>query len=126
VNRSSTVAVASPLASYAVEIDDRLTALGYAQSTRRQVQLQLSALSRWLQEIGLPAAKLTGVVVEHFREDCAARGITVHVWPWAGWSRCCARLGCWSTTVQFSPRPSGTCSLPATSTSCGRYAVFRH
>jgi hypothetical protein len=76
MSRSSTVVVAGPLALFAVEIDERLTALGYAQSTRREVQLQLSALSRWLQEIGLPAAKLTEVVVEHFREDCVARGIT--------------------------------------------------
>ena len=76
MNGSSRVMVAGPLASYAVEIDERLTALGYAQSTRREVRLQLSALSRWLQEIGLPVVKLTEVVVEHFREDCVARGIT--------------------------------------------------
>jgi site-specific recombinase XerD len=75
MNRSSSLTVAGPLTSYAVEIEERLAALGYAPSTRGEVQLQLSALSRWLQEIGLPVAKLTDVVVEHFREDCGARGI---------------------------------------------------
>src|SRR6266545_2527753 len=75
MNRSSWLTVAGPLASYAVGIEERLAALGYAPSTRREVQLQLSALSRWLQEIGLPVARLTDVVVEQFREDCVARGI---------------------------------------------------
>lgn len=73
---SNTVVVGGPLAAYTVEIEERLTALGYAPSSRREVQLQLSALSRWLQEIGLPASKLTGVVVEHFREDCVMRRIS--------------------------------------------------
>jgi hypothetical protein len=72
---SNTVVVGGPLAAYTVEIEERLAALGYARTSRQEVQLQLSALSRWLQEVGLPASKLTGVVVEHFREDCAARGI---------------------------------------------------
>ncbi|MGI8679559.1 MAG: tyrosine-type recombinase/integrase [Jatrophihabitans sp.] len=75
MSKSSTVVVDGPLASYAVEIEERLAALGYAPSTRREVQLQLSALSRWLQEVGLPVAKLTDVVVEHFRDDCVGRGI---------------------------------------------------
>jgi integrase/recombinase XerD len=75
MNRSSTVVAEGPLGSYAVEIEERLAALGYAASTRREVQLQLSALSRWLREIGLPVAKLTDVVVEHFRDDCVVHGI---------------------------------------------------
>jgi integrase/recombinase XerD len=75
MNSSSRAVVIGPLASCAVKIEERLAALGYAQSTRRDVQLQLSALSRWLQDIGLPVAKLTGEVVEHFREDCVVRGM---------------------------------------------------
>lgn len=73
---SNTVVVGGPLTAYTVEIEERLAALGYARSSRREVQLQLSALSRWLQQVGLPASKLTDVVVEHFREDCAARAVT--------------------------------------------------
>jgi len=118
--------VAGPLASYAVEIDERLTALGYAQSTRREVRLQLSALSRWLQEIGLPVVKLTEVVVEHFREDCVARGITCPRLAVRQLVRMLRRLAPWSTIVQFSRRPSGACWLLVTSSSCARNAACRH
>ena len=75
MSNSKTVVVAGPLAAYAVEIDEQLTALGYAQSTRLQVQVTAAALSRWLQDIGLSPAKLTDVVVEQFRDDCVAHAI---------------------------------------------------
>ena len=38
MSNSKTVVVAGPLAAYAVDIDGQLAALGYALSTRRQVQ----------------------------------------------------------------------------------------
>lgn len=75
MGNSRTVVVAGPLATYAVEIDEQLAALGYAQSTRVQVQAVAAGLSSWLQDIGLSPAKLTDAVVEQFREDCVQHGI---------------------------------------------------
>ena len=48
MNGSSTVVVAGPLVSYAVEIDERLTALGYAQSpSPRSRSVPGKATSSW-------------------------------------------------------------------------------
>jgi hypothetical protein len=51
MSRSGTVVVTGAVAAYAVEFDDRLSALGDARSTRTEVRVAAAALSRWLQEI---------------------------------------------------------------------------
>jgi integrase/recombinase XerD len=75
MNNSKTVVVTGPLSAYAVEIDEQLAAVGYAQSTRRAVQATAATLSQWLQDIGLSPAKLTDAVVEQFRGDCVIQRV---------------------------------------------------
>ena len=44
MSRSRTVIVTGPLAARAIEFDERLAALGYARSTRTEVQVASAAL----------------------------------------------------------------------------------
>ncbi len=75
MSNSKAVVVTGPLAACAVEVDEQLAALGYAQSTRRAVLAVAAALSRWLQDIGLSPARLTDEVVEQFGADCVAHRV---------------------------------------------------
>jgi hypothetical protein len=51
VIRSRTAVMTGPPAACAVEIDERLAALGYARSTRKEVEVAAAALSEWLHEV---------------------------------------------------------------------------
>lgn len=73
---SRTVLVTGPLAACAAEVDDRLAAMGYAQSTRSAVQVAAAALSTSLQEIGVSPAKLTDELIAQFKTDCLARHVS--------------------------------------------------
>jgi site-specific recombinase XerD len=75
MSTSKMVVVTGPLAVLGVEFDERLAELGYARPTRIEVRVAAAALSGWLQEVGLSAAKLTDEVIVQFREDVVARGI---------------------------------------------------
>jgi len=75
MSTSKMVVVSGSLAVLAVEFDERLAELGYARSTRIEMRVAAAALSGWLQEVGLSAAKLTDEVIVQFREDVVGRGI---------------------------------------------------
>lgn len=75
MTRSGTAVVTGSLAARAVEFDERLAAVGYARSTRRQVQAAAVALSAWLREVGVSPARLTDELIERFCQECAGRKI---------------------------------------------------
>ena len=89
MSNSRTAVVIGPLAAHAVVFDERLAALGYSRSTRKQVQLSAAALSEWLREIGVPAAKLTDALVARFCADCVTRNVAC---PRSGITRLVAML----------------------------------
>jgi integrase/recombinase XerD len=72
---SRTVVVTGPLAAHAAEFDVRLAALGYARSTRTDVQVAAAELSRWLAGSGRPDGRLSDDLIAQFRGDCRARGV---------------------------------------------------
>jgi len=86
---SRTVVVTGPLAVHAVEFDARLAALGYAWSTRTDVQVAAAELSRWLAGSGLPDGGLSDDLIARFRGDCRARGVAC---PALGLARLVAML----------------------------------
>lgn len=75
MSNSRTAVVIGPLAAHAVMFDEQLAALGYARTTRKELQLAAAALSGWLQEIGVPPTKLTDDLVVRFCEDCVSREV---------------------------------------------------
>jgi integrase/recombinase XerD len=75
MSNSGTAVVIGPLAAHAVVFDERLAVLGYSRATRKELQVAAVALSKWLQEIGLPPAKLTDDLVARFCEDCVTRKV---------------------------------------------------
>jgi integrase/recombinase XerD len=75
MSNSRTAVVIGPLAVHAVVFDERLAALGYSRTTRKELQHVAAALSEWLQEIGVPLAKLTDGLVAWFCEDCVTRKV---------------------------------------------------
>jgi hypothetical protein len=72
---SRTVVVTGPLAAHAAEFDARLAALGYARSTRADVQVAAAELSRWLAGSGRPDGRLSDDLIAQFRGDCRTRGV---------------------------------------------------
>ena len=76
MTRSRMPVVTGPLARYSLELDERLAALGYACSTRTEVQAAAAVLSEWLREVGASAAKLTDELIGRFVQDCVAQRTT--------------------------------------------------